>query len=205
MNNAIYPLFACPLMISGKHYEFSDAEREHIANLEMAENVGNLMSKSDKILDSAELAGLKSFIDEQILNYKKNLLQVPDGNEIYVTQSWVNNSHADQFHPKHRHPNSVISGVMFLDENKDGSIPPIRFHRAQEALSLDFKYDELNDFNASCREFDPEQGMLMLFPSQLEHDVGKNTSGRMRTSISFNTFARGTLGGRKQLTEVELS
>ena len=70
---------------------------------------------------------------------------------------------------------------------------------------LEFSFDDLNEFNASCREFDPVQGMLMLFPSLLEHDVGKNTSDRVRTSISFNTYVRGVVGGRDQLTEVSIS
>lgn len=205
MKNAVYPLFAVPLMISGEMYDFSTAERAYIGQLKMIENDGNRMSENDAILDAPELSGVKQFIDANLLNYKKNLLRIPDDNEIYITQSWVNNSDPGHFHPKHKHPNSVISGVMYLDENADGNLPPIRFHRAAEALSLDFRYDELNDFNATSKEFDPEQGMLMLFPSQLEHDVAKNNSGRMRTSISFNTFARGTLGGRKQLTEVSIS
>ena len=70
---------------------------------------------------------------------------------------------------------------------------------------LEFSYDGLNEFNASAREFDPVQGMLVLFPSLLEHDVGRNDSDRSRTSLSFNTFVRGPVGGKKQLTEVDLS
>ncbi len=94
---------------------------------------------------------------------------------------------------------------MFLDDNNDESLPSIRFHRTLQMFALDFKFDSLNEFNASAREFDPVQGMLMLFPSLLEHDVEKNTSDRMRTSISFNTYVRGKVGGRKQLTEVLIS
>jgi hypothetical protein len=72
-------------------------------------------------------------------------------------------------------------------------------------FALDFRFDDLNEFIASAREFDPAQGMLMLFPSLLEHDVDKNTSDRVRTSISFNTYVRGIVGGREQLTEVLIS
>ncbi len=205
MKNAIYPLFPYPLMVCAKHYEITSSEKKYISELEMIENSGNLMSKNDKILDSNELSNLKRFIDEQLFDFKKNLLKIKDDNEIYITQSWVNNSKPDQFHPKHKHPNSVISGVMFLDDNKDGSLPSLRFHRTLEMFALDFKFDSLNEFNASAREFDPAQGMLMLFPSLLEHDVEKNTSDRVRTSISFNTYVRGIVGGREQLTEVSIS
>ncbi len=94
---------------------------------------------------------------------------------------------------------------MYLDDNIDESLPPIRFHRTLDMFPLDFSFDTLNEFNASSREFDPEQGTLMLFPSLLEHDVEINTSDRMRTSISFNTYVRGLVGGRKQLTDVNIS
>ena len=163
------------------------------------------MSKNDEVLESAELSSLRAFIDGQILIYKKELLRIKDENEIYITQSWVNRSGSDQFHPKHKHPNSIVSGVMFLDEDEGDALPPIRFHRTQELFPLQFSFDELNEFNASCRTFDPRQGMLILFPSLLEHDVERNQSNRTRTSLSFNTYVRGVIGGTKQLTKVTIA
>ncbi|RLA32586.1 MAG: hypothetical protein DRR11_07910 [Gammaproteobacteria bacterium] len=205
MKNAIYLLFPNPIMVCAKNYDFSSAEKSYISELEMTNNTGNLMSKNDTILDSKELSDLKLFIDEQILIFKKNLLGIKDENEIYITQSWVNRSKPGEFHPKHKHPNSVISGVMFFDENNDGSLPPIRFHRTLEMFPLEFEFDNLNESNAGCRSFETVQGGLILFPSLLEHDVAKNESDRVRTSISFNTYVRGVVGGRKKLTEVNIA
>jgi ectoine hydroxylase-related dioxygenase (phytanoyl-CoA dioxygenase family) len=70
---------------------------------------------------------------------------------------------------------------------------------------LDFEFDNLNESNAGCRSFETAQGSLILFPSLLEHDVEKNKSDRVRTSISFNTYVRGVVGGRDKLTEVNIS
>jgi len=204
MKNQLHPLFACPLVICGDIYAFSDAEKEHFAGLEMIDNVGNSMSKDDRVLESSVLSELRQFIDDRILMYKKDLLRIRDENEIYITQSWINRARPDQYHPRHRHPNSIISGVMYLDDNSDHGLPPIRFHRSQDMFPLEFRYEELTDFNASSKEFEPKQGMLVLFPSLLEHDVGKNRSDRTRTSLSFNTYVRGTVGGKRQLTEVEI-
>ncbi len=94
---------------------------------------------------------------------------------------------------------------MFLDENYDESLPPIRFHRTLEMFPLDCEFDNLNESNASCRSFETVQGSLILFPSLLEHDVEKNRSDSVRTSISFNTYVRGVVGGRQKLTEVNIS
>jgi len=205
MKNAIYLLFPYPVMICAENYQFTSSENKHISELEMIDNAGNLMSKNDKVLDSKELSKLRLFIDEQLFVFKKKLLQMKDANEVYITQSWVINSKPDQYHPKHKHPNSVISGVMFFDENDDESLPPIRFHRTLEMFPLDFEFDNLNESNAGCRSFETAQGSLILFPSLLEHDVEKNKSDRMRTSISFNTYVRGVVGGRDKLTEVNIS
>ena len=192
-------------MICAENYQFTSSEKKYISELEMIDNAGNLMSKNDKILDSKELSKLRLFIDEQLFVFKKKLLQMKDANEVYITQSWVINSKPDQYHPKHKHPNSVISGVMFFDENNDESLPPIRFHRTLEMFPLDFEFDNLNESNAGCRSFETAQGSLILFPSLLEHDVEKNKSDRVRTSISFNTYVRGVVGGRDKLTEVNIS
>ncbi len=190
-------------MICAGRYDFTAEEEQHLLNLEMVDNVGNWMSSDDRVLDQRELATLRRFIDEQVMVYKRDLLRLKDQNEIYVTQSWVNRSDPGQHHPKHKHPNSIISGVLFLDGVPGQSA--LRFHRAQELLSLDFEFAELTDFNASCREFEPERGMLILFPSLLEHDVETNRTDVPRRSLSFNTYVRGTVGGKRQLTEVEMS
>lgn len=205
MKNAVYLLFPYPVMVCAENYAFSSAEKKFISELEMIDNSGNLMSKNDRLLNSKELSNLKIFIDKQLLIYKKNLLRMKDENDIYITQSWVNLSAPDQFHPKHKHPNSVISGVMFFDENNDGSLPPIRFHRTLEMFPLEFEFDDLNESNSGCRSFATEQGTLILFPSLLEHDVAKNKSDKARTSISFNTFVRGAVGRREKLTEADIS
>jgi uncharacterized protein (TIGR02466 family) len=204
MKNQLHPLFAYPLVICGDIYAFSDAENEYFVGLEMIDNVGNSMSKDDRVLDSEVLSKLKQFIDDRIFMYKKELLRIGDDNQIYVTQSWINRARPDQYHPRHKHPNSLISGVMYLDDNADRGLSPIRFHRSHEMFPLEFKYEELTDFNATSKEFEPKQGMLVLFPSLLEHDVGQNKSDRIRTSLSFNTYVRGKVGGRKQLTEVDI-
>ena len=204
MTNQVYPLFAYPLVICGEAYRFSDTESAFFDGLEMIDNVGNSMSKDDHVLDHDELSGLKAFIDDKILAYKKELLRIKDDNEIYITQSWVNRAGTDEYHPRHKHPNSVISGVMYLDDNTDQSLPAICFHRSHAMFPLEFSFEELTDFNAPSREFEPEQGMLVLFPSLLEHDVGQNKTDRIRTSLSFNTYVRGKVGGKNQLTEVDI-
>ncbi len=87
MKNAIYLLFPCPVMICAENYQFTSSEKKYVSELEMIDNIGNLMSKNDKVLDSKEPSKLRPFIDEQIFIFKKKLLRMKDANEIYITQS----------------------------------------------------------------------------------------------------------------------
>ena len=129
MKSTVFPLFAYPVVACAPIYQFSDEERAFIDGLEMIDNTGNRMSKDTSILESEELAGVKAYIEEQLASYKTGLLRMKDENEIYITQSWSNKATSSQFHQRHKHPNSVISGVMYLGDNSDESLPPIRFHR----------------------------------------------------------------------------
>jgi uncharacterized protein (TIGR02466 family) len=192
-------------MVCSDIYKFTSTEEKTISELAMANNLGNLMSQNDRILDGAELENLRKFIDSQLDVYKEQILRIKSQNEIYITQSWANTARTNQFHPKHKHPNSIISGVIFVTGKEGDGLPPLRFHRTHDLIPLAFQYEELNDLNSECKWFEPIQGKLILFPSLVEHDVEKNTSDKDRTTISFNTFARGDIGNSSQLTKIEIS
>jgi len=201
---SVIPLFSYPVMVCSENYQFTEAEEKYISDLAMAENVGNLMSSNDTILDSVELSKLKAFIDSQIYVYKKNILKMRDDNEIYITQSWANKAKKDDFHPHHKHPNSMLSGVLFVTGNEGEEMPPIRFHRTNDLLPLEVEFEEYNEFNNGIRWIGMEKGKLVVFPSVLIHDVGKNETNVERVTLSFNTFVSGTIGGKAQLSEVAI-
>ena len=202
--NSVFPLFSYPVMVCSKNYKFNAAEEKYISDLAMVDNLGNFMSQNDSILEGTELSNLKAFIDLQIDIYKKKILRMKNEIDIYITQSWANRAKTNQFHPKHKHPNSILSGVLFVTGNGSDGLPPIRFHRSNDLFPLDFEYEELNDFNTGCRWFEPVKGGLILFPSVLEHDVEKNNTNIERITLSFNTFVRGSIGGRSRLTQVDI-
>ncbi len=204
MKNAVFPLFCSPIMVCAERYRFSETERRFFDGLEMADNLGNRMSVDTRILDGEPLAGIRAFIEAQLYMYKKQLLRMRDDNRVYITQSWLNTAAPGQHHPRHKHPNSLISGVLFVSDGSGTKQPPVRFHRTAELFPLELMFDDLNEFNAGCRVFDPEQGRLILFPSLVEHDVERNASDRDRTTLSFNTFVGGVIGGDRQLTELAL-
>ena len=202
---SVFPLFPCPVLISPENYSFTEAEESYISELALADNLGNLMSLNDKILESMEMSSLKSFITEQLNIYTKRILRIREENEIYITQSWANTAGINQFHPRHIHPNSIISGVLFITGEEGDGLPPLRFHRGNNLIPLELQYEEPNDFNGGCHWFTPIRGRLLLFPSLIEHDVQENKTSKERVTISFNTFVRGELGNKAQLTQVQIN
>ena len=68
------------------------------------------------------------------------------------------------------------------------------------------KFAELKDFNIWNSEtwfFPVNNNELLLFPSCITHQVEPNEKATTdRISLSFNTFVKGTLGSRDQLTEL---
>jgi ectoine hydroxylase-related dioxygenase (phytanoyl-CoA dioxygenase family) len=49
-----------------------------------------------------------------------------------------------------------------------------------------------------------KKGMLVLFPSDLDHEVGLNQSQEERIALSFNTFFKGTIGYEEEVSLLEL-
>lgn len=49
-----------------------------------------------------------------------------------------------------------------------------------------------------------KEGMIIIFPSNLKHSVDKVKEDKTRISLSFNSFVKGSLGDKENLTEVKL-
>ena len=70
---------------------------------------------------------------------------------------------------------------------------------------MDMEVQEFNMWNSPTWFFETNNSELILFPSWLEHRVMPNKEATTdRISISFNTFARGKFGLRKDLNELIL-
>ena len=106
-----------------------------------------------------------------------------------VVAGWKNINGPGDFNLKHNHPRSDLSGVLWIKVPKDsGNIvfeSPHLFNRYQEldSYTKEFKYDSLSYMTYY---FIPTEGRLLIFPSDLEHEVQENKSSEDRISYSFN-------------------
>ena len=193
----IIPIFPTPIFVA--NYGKTDNELEIIKTMPFKDPFGNgnQTTKNSSILDHIELGHLKGFILENLKIYAKTVLETSE--EIYITQSWANRNKKGMVHHEHIHPNSIVSGVLFL--SKEEKLPPIKFSK-NIFSSLQLKINKFNFFNSANFSLANDVGNLVLFPSSLRHSVPVNTHEEERYTLSFNTFSK-TLGTEERLTLVK--
>ena len=119
----------------------------------------------------------------------------------YITQSWTNYTRTNQNHHSHQHPNSFISGVLYI--SADEKFDKITLHRNgyQQIKPVP---TEWNWYNSDSWFYTVKTGMIILFPSNTTHNVETKEGDNKRISLAFNTFFKGTMGENSQLTELIL-
>jgi len=184
-------------------YKFSEEELEFIKNQERAYNGSgyNFRSENTYILKSPEMKNIFEYVSHGVRFYAHTVLSVTDDVEFYITQSWINWTETGQSHHEHAHPNSIISGVFYIDVDDQHD----RIHFIND------KYDrihllkkEVTPWNTVNCSFETKIGQMMLFDSSVVHCVEPTTSKSTRISLSFNVFAKGNLGFDDALTQLIL-
>tara|TARA_R100000700_G_scaffold29591_1_gene36434 strand:+ start:391 stop:990 length:600 start_codon:yes stop_codon:yes gene_type:complete len=183
-----------------KHKGITEKEIKFIAKQETRGNTGNTTSIDNNILENREMKKLKQFIEKSLKEYFQNIYVPKNNVEPYITQSWCNYTKEGQFHHKHAHPNSFISGVFYVqaDKTKD----KIYFYK-EEYKQIKVPAKEYNLFNSESWWFETGTNDLVLFPSNLTHMVEK-VVGKERISLSFNTFLKGYIGEDIELTGLHI-
>jgi len=179
--------------------EFTTEEAEFCLGQEQRGNEGNMTSVNNYVLRHDSLTGLKTFIDACVDEYVKATYAPKYDVSMRVTQSWFNYTKPGQWHHKHAHPNSFISGVLYMKAVKD----KIYFYR-DGYQTIKLPTDNWNLYNSESWWFEAETGGLVLFPSSLTHMVQTVTGDDTRISLAFNTFPVGYVGDEQSLTGLHL-
>ena len=106
---------------------------------------------------------------------------------LKLSNFWFNINGYKDYNKPHDHPCCLISGVFFIDVNKNSG--DIVFHNPQHPGLYDkglSSVSEYNTFNSQTWHISPTKNLLILFPSWLFHSVEPNLSKKNRISISFN-------------------
>ena len=143
MKEELLQIFPTPVLII-KYDGNLDKELKYVDYLPYKEQKGNANFKSadSYLMEIEELKSIKDFFYESLNKYTKNISQ--SDQRLVVTQCWANKNPPGSKHHEHVHPNSILSGVFYLKQDK--TLPPIQFQKSmQHAMKLDpKKYNNLN-------------------------------------------------------------
>lgn len=179
---------------TAEEIDFVDQQSTH-------SNVGNTTSEDRYVLTHNTMSSLYSFVQSCIRSYLHNVYAPKQDVSLRVTQSWLNYSKPGEWHHRHSHANSFISGVLYMKAVKDSD--KIYFYN-DTYRPIDLPTENYNLYNSKSWWLPVETGDLMLFPSSLTHSVEKVEADQTRVSLAFNTFPVGYVGQEETLTALHL-
>ena len=202
MKATVQSLFATPVYLSNLEREFSKEEKDLVIEYKNSshKNTANAISKNTRVLEIKTFKKLKKELLIQVQHYFDEVLCYKNVTP-YITQSWLNYTKKNEHHHSHTHPNSIISGVLYVNANKNNDTLTFLNYEYKQ-ISPEIK--KHNIFNSKTWNFSVETGDIVLFPSSLIHMVQTKKEDDTRISLSFNTFIKGILGNEKELTELTL-
>lgn len=102
-------------------------------------------------------------------NLKQQIIAILDSHELLLRNNWAQLYNKDDSHDVHTHIGSDYSGIIYIQ----GESPTLFYDRSFGSYSYEFKKNK-----------------LLLFPSDIPHQVKKLDSDEERLVVSFNTMKK---------------
>lgn len=190
MNSNLYSIFPTPIYTSSVYFEFNQKHFEVLSSLEKVRNSHNSFSRNTYILELDIFKELKKEIQNHLNQYLVSVHNPKDNIELKLTQSWINWTENSESHHDHAHPNSFVSGVLYIQSNSNDKISFKKEGYSQFQLNP----KEYNNFNSDSWWFPAKESSIIIFPSSVVHSVDTRMGDKTRISLAFNSFLKGFLG-----------
>lgn len=150
---------------------------------------------------------IKEKIEDHLNHFLFDILKISNL-KVAHSNSWLTKFQTGDFSFPHQHSMSFYSGVLYL-KVPDGDCGDIIFHKRDEhntisSVTFGCEFSEKNILNSKTRRYKPEEGLLLIFPSHLDHSVTKNNSQSSRYSLAFNYFIDGNFGVDTQRLNIKV-
>lgn len=193
MKSEVLNLFATPLYRGSLERDFTEAELQFFQQELGApvKAIANYSSPNKQILDAPAMQAIRATLQAHLDNYFKQVFDTSNKVSLRITQSWLTLTRRNENHHPHTHPNSIASGVLYINlARNDG----INFFRNEDLQWYELMRNSDNYYNASNYHIGATIGDIIIFPSNVKHGVRQVTENIERVSLSFNSFFEGELG-----------
>ena len=160
--------------------------------MRMELNISNNISIDRFVLDNDELSDIKKVLTDSVNQYFKEIINPNQDMKLYITNSWINVNKNGEAHHLHKHTNSMVSGVLYIDTCEGDTIS---FSNENSEVFGNLKFNDIPKTKWTVHEWDIPaiNNRLIIFPSSLLHFVKPrpNTCTGSRISLSLNTWIKG--------------
>jgi len=194
MNKQLYGVFPVPVL-TVKDF-ITEEERvtllkeissiDHSNHNALDGNASSTHSFDSKIIHrlAFKLDMLKDF-KERLNNELNEFAKIYGLGKVELENSWSNKQGKGSSLRRHCHPNSKISGALYINVDQDSS--KLVFFNTNPYVKYE-DYEELTEFNWTTFYIQPVNCELVLFPSWLEHGSNEEVNNsEERVVISFNS------------------
>ena len=196
----VYNLFPTPVVKFELGRDYTAEELAFVYDQPTRANTGNKTSENHYVLRYDSMSELKNFIESSLCTYLKQIYDPKNNVSLRITQSWLNYTQSGQFHHKHAHENSFVSGVLYIKASHEKD--KIHFYN-ESYRQIHLPTENFNAYNSRSWWLPVTAGDLMLFPSSTTHMVD-TVKDDERISLAFNTFPVGHIGDDFALTALNL-
>tara|TARA_R110000822_G_scaffold33411_2_gene95261 strand:- start:27 stop:626 length:600 start_codon:yes stop_codon:yes gene_type:complete len=196
----IHALFATPVYVTELSRKLTSKET-NFKKIKQIKNYGNHKSNDSYILNTKQFSSIKKELDIAIKDYFNKIISPKNKITPYITQSWLNYTDTNEHHHKHNHPNSLVSGILYLNANE--KFDKVEFYKDDYNM-IKPEIKNFNFFNSESWWLPVKTGQIMLFPSSLSHSVSIKKGTNTRVSLAFNVFIKGGVGSLNDLTRLVL-
>jgi len=204
IESTINSIFPTPVYMSKLDRKLTPLELKFVEKYkkDFYKNEGNITSNNNYILNEKPFANIKKELDLKVKDYFDKIISPANDITPYITQSWLNYTETNQYHHKHEHPNSLVSGVFYINCHEE--FDKIKFFKKNVYQMIKPETKDWNLWNSEAWWFPVKTGDIIMFPSSLTHMVETKEGNNTRISLAFNVFIKGTIGKNKDLTELIL-
>jgi uncharacterized protein (TIGR02466 family) len=140
----------------------------------------------NKIHEDPEFAGIAGHILEHGRFFARSVGFAIDDPPLNFTLMFATINVRGSSHERHRHRNSLISGTYYVSADKSASQIAFLDPKAGFRMHEPGGHSSQTPFSALEFSVQPRSGMLVMFPSYLEHSVSVHRSDQPRVGITSN-------------------